>query len=202
MKEYSNRDKMRQEVKVIRDPEIIEIALEETRRKILSLLSVNNMTVSQIVDILEKDQSTIYRHIEKLLGADLIYVAGERKKSHIPEKVYARTAGVFILSPDLEEKKESHVHLEFRKQQAENLAKIFYGMGIMKGFSEEAGENLLKFIERSENQIAPFLEKIPSDISLSPQGAWRLKTILILYAIMHDKNFHDETIQFFEDNFV
>ncbi|MCX8174176.1 MAG: transcriptional regulator [Thermoplasmata archaeon] len=194
--------KMRQEVKVIRDPEIIEIALEETRRKILSLLSVSNMTVSQLVDILEKDQSTVYRHIEKLLAAELIYVAGERKKSHIPEKVYARTAGVFILSPDLEEKKDSHVHLQFRKQQVENLGKIFYGMGILKGYNEEVGENLLRFIERSEIQIAPLLEKIPSDVSLSPQGAWRLKTILILYAIMHDRNFHEEAMKFFDQNFV
>ncbi|MEM3444579.1 MAG: ArsR family transcriptional regulator [Thermoplasmata archaeon] len=193
---------MRQEVKVIRDPQTIEVALEETRRKILSLLSVSNMTVSQLVDILEKDQSTIYRHIEKLLSAGLIYVAGERKKSHIPEKVYARTASVFILSPDLEERKDSHIHLEFRRHQAENLAKIFYGMGIAKSYDKKMGENLLRFIERSEIQIAPLLEKIPPDISISPQGAWRLKTILILYSIMHDKNFHEETMKFFEENFV
>lgn len=187
---------------MIRDPQTIEVALEETRRKILSLLSVSNMTVSQLVDILEKDQSTIYRHIEKLLSAGLIYVAGERKKSHIPEKVYARTASVFILSPDLEERKDSHIHLEFRRHQAENLAKIFYGMGIAKSYDKKMGENLLRFIERSEIQIAPLLEKIPPDISISPQGAWRLKTILILYSIMHDKNFHEETMKFFEENFV
>lgn len=193
---------MQQEIKVIRDPEIIEIALEENRRKILSLLSVSSMTVSQLVDILEKDQSTIYRHIEKLLSAGLIYVAGERKRSHIPEKVYARTAGVFILSPDLEEKKESHVHLEFRKQQVSSLAKIFYGMGILKILNTEVEEELHKFIERSEAHIAPLLEKIPSDISLSPQGAWRLKTILMLYAATHDKNFYEEARRFFDQNFI
>jgi DNA-binding transcriptional ArsR family regulator len=193
---------MKQEVKVVRNPEVIEIGLEETRRKILSLLAVSDMTVSQIVEILGKDQSTIYRHIEKLLDADYIYVVGERKRAHIPEKIYGRTASVFILSPDLEDKKESTILYEFRKHQAEVLAKVFYGCGIGKSDGEDTQKAIIEIIDEMEARIAPVLEKIPSEISLSPQDAWRLKTMLILYSIMHDRELHDRVMQFFKDIFV
>ncbi|MGB9636386.1 MAG: ArsR/SmtB family transcription factor [Thermoplasmata archaeon] len=193
---------MRQEIKVIREPEVIEIALEETRRKILSLLSVSDMTVSQLVDILEKDQSTVYRHIEKMLEAGLVYVVGERKRRHIPEKIYGRTASVFILSPDLEDKRESSYLIEFEREQAERLAKIFYGMGVLKKTGEEVENSILEFLDSVEKHIAPYLARMPSEISLSPQGAWRLKTILVLYCAMHEKEFHDKLMNFFDENFV
>ncbi|MEF8834924.1 MAG: helix-turn-helix domain-containing protein, partial [Candidatus Thermoplasmatota archaeon] len=58
------------------------------------------MTISQVAEALEKDQSTVYRHIKKLEEAGFIEVKGERKEHHIPEKIYGRTADVFLMTPE------------------------------------------------------------------------------------------------------
>lgn len=47
-------------VKVITDPEVIKLMLEDTRRKILQLLRNREMTISQLSEILGKTPQTIY----------------------------------------------------------------------------------------------------------------------------------------------
>lgn len=91
---------MSPEIKVFEDSENLKVGLESTRKQILDLFRVKNMTISQVAEALEKDQSTVYRHIKKLEEAGFIEVKGERKEHHIPEKIYGRTADVFLMTPE------------------------------------------------------------------------------------------------------
>ncbi len=65
---------MTKKVRVIADPEVIKLMLEDTRRKILQLLRNKEMTISQLSEILGKTPQTIYHHIEKLKDAGLVEV--------------------------------------------------------------------------------------------------------------------------------
>lgn len=94
---------MKKDVKVIKDIDAIKVGVEKTRSKIVALLKIKDMTISQLAEALERDQSTIYRHIKKLEEYDFLEVTGERKLHHIPEKLYGRTAAVFLFSPFIDE---------------------------------------------------------------------------------------------------
>ena len=120
------------EIKFLDDPEVIKIAIDPTRRKILELLRLNNLTVAQIVNILEKDQSTIYRHVEKLVKAGIIEQSGERKEHHIPEKIYSRTAKIFFLAPGIGALSKEDVLVKHRKRCMKNLPGYLRKWDILK----------------------------------------------------------------------
>jgi DNA-binding transcriptional ArsR family regulator len=69
----------KKDVMVLTDPDVVKIATEATRRQILSLLRVNDLSISQIAQILGKDQSTVYRHIKKLEKYGLIKIVGKNR---------------------------------------------------------------------------------------------------------------------------
>jgi len=85
-------------VKVITDPEVIKLMLEDTRRKILALLRNREMTISQLSEILGKTPQTIYHHIEKLKEAGLVEVKRTEMKGNLVEKYYGRTADAFYIN--------------------------------------------------------------------------------------------------------
>ncbi|MDV3103856.1 winged helix-turn-helix domain-containing protein [Thermococcus waiotapuensis] len=85
-------------VKVITDPEVIKLMLEDTRRKILQLLRNREMTISQLSEILGKTPQTVYHHIEKLKEAGLIEVKRTEMKGNLVEKYYGRTADAFYIN--------------------------------------------------------------------------------------------------------
>ncbi|MFA4719965.1 winged helix-turn-helix domain-containing protein [Pyrococcus kukulkanii] len=89
---------MSKRVKVITDPEVIKVMLEDTRRKILQLLRNKEMTISQLSEILGKTPQTIYHHIEKLKEAGLVEVKRTEMKGNLVEKYYGRTADVFYIN--------------------------------------------------------------------------------------------------------
>ncbi|WP_456396520.1 winged helix-turn-helix domain-containing protein [Thermococcus sp.] len=89
---------MTKKVKVIADPEVIKLMLEDTRRKILQLLRNKEMTISQLSEILGKTPQTIYHHIEKLKEAGLVEVKRTEMKGNLVEKYYGRTADAFYIN--------------------------------------------------------------------------------------------------------
>ncbi len=92
------------EIEIVSDPDVIKLITEETRSKILRLLRFRDMTISELSSILNKDISTIFRHIKKLEKAGLVSVTGERKIHNIPEKVYGRTIKTLFLAPEAYER--------------------------------------------------------------------------------------------------
>jgi len=87
-----------QTVKTISDPDAFQLLADETRRKIIYLLRVKEMTVSQIAEQMHLTTQAIYHHIRKLKDADMVEVAKEERIGHFIETYYRTTAEIFHLS--------------------------------------------------------------------------------------------------------
>jgi len=80
----------------IRDPEDFQLLGDETRRKIIYLLRVKEMTVAQIASELDITPQAVYHHIRKLKKAKMLEVSREERVAHLIESYYRATAEAFI----------------------------------------------------------------------------------------------------------
>jgi DNA-binding transcriptional ArsR family regulator len=117
----------KKDVMVLSDPEVVKVATETTRRNILALLRVNDLSISQLAEMLGKDQSTVYRHVKKLEKYGLIKVVGERKVHHIPEAVYGRVAKAYIIMPEIEKNMKNSV-MYYKRATARNAINAIKAM--------------------------------------------------------------------------
>jgi len=87
-------------MKVIRDPEAFQLLADETRRKIIFLLRVKEMTVGQLAEELNLTPQAVYHHVKKLVKGDMLEVAREERccSGHMIESYYRATADSFSLS--------------------------------------------------------------------------------------------------------
>ena len=108
-------------VEVINNPEAFQLLADETRRKILYLLRVKEMTVSQIAEDLDCTPQAIYHHIKKLLKGELVEVSREERLGHLIESYYRATAEMFTLH----EGKASAQALRDKKLSEEQIATVF-----------------------------------------------------------------------------
>jgi DNA-binding transcriptional ArsR family regulator len=83
---------------VIREPEAYQLLADETRRKILYLLRVKEMNVTQLAEDLGVTSQAVYHHIRKLLQGNMVEVVKEKRTGHLIESYYRATAEDFILS--------------------------------------------------------------------------------------------------------
>jgi len=83
---------------VIREPEAFQLLADETRRKILYLLRVKDMTVNQLAAELGVTSQAVYHHTRKLLKGKMIEVTKEERVGHLIESYYRATAEDFLLS--------------------------------------------------------------------------------------------------------
>jgi DNA-binding transcriptional ArsR family regulator len=83
---------------VIREPEAYQLLADETRRKILYLLRVKEMNVTQLAEELGITSQAVYHHIRKLLNGNMVEVVKEERTGHLIESYYRATAEDFILS--------------------------------------------------------------------------------------------------------
>lgn len=167
------------EIKIIDDPEVIKLVTDETRRAILELLRVNNLSVSQMTSILEKDQSTVYRHVEKLLKAGLIEQAGEKKEHHIPEKVYGRTAKIFFLAPGMDAVPGKDILLEQWEKTSHTVAGILRQMGY-EGIDDELVRDAFLEVEKV---VSMKIRDLKPNANLNFYTFWKLQTAIIMLEI-------------------
>lgn len=171
------------DLKVVRDPQAVKTAIEDTRSNILSLLRVNDMTISQLAESLDKDQSTIYRHIKKLEEYGYLETVGEKKTHHIPEKLWGRTASVFLLNPSsIDTGQPSEMMVEWEREKAARILDLLDIMGYDIGEEDEL-EDLVEelseiFIDLKEKVTKP-IEDAEDDI-----GEISFPTLLRLELIM------------------
>lgn len=85
-------------VKQITNPEAFQLLADETRRKIMFLLRVKEMTVSQIAAELNVTPQAIYHHIKKLQKGEIVEVVREERIDHLIESYYRTTAETFSFS--------------------------------------------------------------------------------------------------------
>ncbi|WP_456369043.1 ArsR family transcriptional regulator [Thermococcus sp.] len=144
-------------VKVITDPEVIKLILEDTRRKILALLRNREMTISQLSEILGKTPQTIYHHIEKLKEAGLVEVKRTEMKGNLVEKYYGRTADAFYINLYLGDEELRY----FARSKLKTKLDIFKALGYKFKESEllDVMDKLLKKENEYKTEISKEMEK-------------------------------------------
>ena len=85
-------------VMVMKDPEAFQLLADETRRKIIFLLRVKEMNVTQIASQLNLTPQAVYHHINKLEKAGMVEVTREERVGHLIESHYMSTAEAFIFN--------------------------------------------------------------------------------------------------------
>lgn len=177
-------------IEIVTDPKSIKVGIEETRRKILAFLRLKPMTVSELAQAIGKDQSTIYRHIEKLADFHYIKVSGERKTHHIPEKVYARTANTFLLSPDKNVlSQEVPLLKKFREEKAENLAKA---LKEMEPASDANVAEIVEIISFIYDKTAEWVQELKQKgIDLPMRDLSLFQTLVVIKKYRTDAEFRD-----------
>jgi len=137
------------EVLIITEAEKVKVLSEETRFRILQLLRERPMTINELSEILGKDRTTIYRHVKMLESAGLV----EELEVQGNERVYARTARLFLIKaePDesIEEFRQAYLQVEARK-----LVEVL----------EKAG-----FRIRDKNALEKFAKEVLNEIELNSQ---------------------------------
>jgi len=109
-------------VKTIKDPKAFELLADGTRRNIIYLLRVKEMTVSQIAADMGLTAQAIYHHIRKMKAAGMVDVAREERVGHFIETYYRSAAETFMFSHGEAGKKQTEE--EMTKQALEGLAKL------------------------------------------------------------------------------
>lgn len=84
--------------KAIKDPAAFRLLADDTRRKIVYLLRVKEMNVSQLACELNLTPQAVYHHVKKLLKGGLVEVTREKRCGHLIESYYRATAEMFSMS--------------------------------------------------------------------------------------------------------
>jgi DNA-binding transcriptional ArsR family regulator len=121
---------------VIKDPEAFELLADETRRKIIYLLRVKDMTVSQVAEELGITSQAVYHHMRKLLKGKMIEVVKEERIGHLIESYYRATADDFLLSHG----KVRSQTLHDRELAEEQITRVLNGLNKL-GFNLEFDKN-------------------------------------------------------------
>ena len=126
-------------LKIINDPEAFQLLGDETRRKIVFLLRVKEMTVSQISAELNVTPQAVYHHIKKLQTAEMIEVTREERVGHLIESYYRTTAEVFICSVG-----NASSNPEFAREQMKNVLNALQRLGFNLKYDED---NISKLVD-------------------------------------------------------
>ncbi len=189
---------MRDEIRVISDPEVLHISLEPTRSEILCILSEQDMTVVELSDRLDKHPTTVYRHIKKLEDKDFVRVSGVKWKRHSEEYVYGRTAKLFI--PDcsfINGNGKSKLRLVWSKNQVKRLLDCLEKIGY---------DNNVIGIEDNIYQLFSDLDQIYTDKvknvldggdDLTLLELLAIKRVLLVLSIAHDKEIKEKVESIF-----
>ncbi|MDI3476031.1 MAG: hypothetical protein PWQ79_1806 [Thermococcaceae archaeon] len=161
-------------VKVITDPEVIKLMLEDTRRKILQLLRNKEMTISQLSEILGKTPQTIYHHIEKLKEAGLVEVRRTEMKGNLVEKYYGRTADAFYINLYLGDEELRY----FARSRLKTKLDVFKALGYT--FDDE---ELLDVMDKLLQKEHEFKTKISKDIEKKESSLKEFSNEDIIHAI-------------------
>ncbi len=126
-------------VKTISDPEAFKLFADETRRKIVFLLRVKEMTVSQIAEELDITPQTVYHHIRKLIKGGMVEVAREVRVDHLIESYYRSTAEAFEFTVG----RSSHGE-KARKEQVEGALTALKKIGFKIQYDEKTVAQIAK----------------------------------------------------------
>jgi DNA-binding transcriptional ArsR family regulator len=135
-------------VKMIKDPDSFKLLGDETRRKIVFLLRVKEMTVSQIAAELNLTPQAVYHHIKKLRKGGMVEVSREERVDHLIESYYQATAETFFCSVG-----KTPRSAEVAKDQVNTILKALKEMGYKIQYNEKAVTKLVDIQMHSKEHL-------------------------------------------------
>ena len=85
-------------MQIITDPEVGKLLADETRRRILNILSHEEMSATDLAKKLDKNHSSIVHHLNTLLDAGLIEVTRQEQVRNMIQPYYKAVAEDFHVS--------------------------------------------------------------------------------------------------------
>lgn len=163
------------EVIIITEPERVRVLSDDTRFKILQLLRQRPMTIKELSDALERDRTTIYRHIKILEKAGLV----EELDNLGNERVYSRTARLFLIKADPDESIEKF-RQAYLQVEADKLVQILEKAGFRIQDRMRLVELAKQVLDEIERRSQPILKKVSqAEIELSEVELFHLLNMLV-----------------------
>lgn len=191
---------MTKDIKVIKEPSRIKIGIEDTRSKILDILKEEELTIKKIAERLDKDASTIYRHIKKLEDADFVKKVEDDGETNR----YSRTAHTIFLDLnylDFDEKLDVILdwHPDFELDDLVKMDKL----GYKNDRSEELFEEIQSFFTELDNKLkekgCEIDEKIQNNDTMLLMRTKLLAYILFCFQDDYCKENYNRIFSKFED---
>ena len=85
---------------------------DRTRRRMLLLLRENELSAKEIAERLVMTPQNVYHHLKKLINAELVVEANERRSGHLIESYYTATADTFVYREDEISENDTHRFIE------------------------------------------------------------------------------------------
>jgi len=163
------------EVLIITEPETVKVLSEETRFKILQLLRMRPMTINELSEALGRERTTVYRHIKTLEKAGLV----EELESHGNERVYSRSARIFLIKADPDESVEQF-RQAYLQVEAERLVQILEKAGFRVKDRAELIRLAKQVLDEIEIRSQPVLKRISqAEIELTEVELFHLLNMLV-----------------------
>ena len=89
---------MRSDVRIITDPKVAKLFADETRRRILRVLSHHELSATDLAKRLEKNHSSIVHHLNMLLDASLIEITRSEQVRNMIQPYYRSISREFHVS--------------------------------------------------------------------------------------------------------
>ena len=126
-------------IKVIKDPEAFQLLANETRKKMVTLLRVKEMTVSQLAQELNITPQAVYHHIKKLQKGDLVEVVREERQRHLIKSYYRATAECFVCTVGT-----PSMSTELAEEQANTVLNALGKLGFNLEYDEDDVSQLIE----------------------------------------------------------
>ena len=165
------------DVIIITESAKVKILSDNTRFKILELLRERPMTINELTAVLRKDRTTIYRHIKSLEKAGFV----EEVDQEGNEKIYARTARLFLIKADPDESVEQF-RREYLQVEAEKLVQILEKVGVRIKDRNGLVALTREVLNEIEVNAQPIIKKISkAEIDLSEIELFHLLNMLVFF---------------------
>ncbi|MGM0404541.1 MAG: ArsR family transcriptional regulator [Thermoplasmatota archaeon] len=183
---------MKEDVELVHDSERIKILLEDTRKNILNLLKVEDMSISQLAEGLDKDRSTIYRHVKKLEDYGYVELKGERIVNNVPGMVYGRTAVLFLPCPKSMEPGDPILEsFSWDEESTYNILDCLKLLGYDFDLTEDLARDISNIFTKIDNNIIDIFRETDL-VEMDHLEALRLKFLIILIEFSNNEKLRDD----------
>ena len=183
---------MKEDVELVHDSERIKILLEDTRKNILNLLKIEDMSISQLAEGLDKDRSTIYRHVKKLEDYGYVELKGERIVNNVPGMVYGRTAKLFLHCPKSMEPGDPILEsFSWDEKNTYNILDCLKLLGYDVDLTDDLARDTSNIFTKIDNKIIDIFRETDL-VEMDHLEALRLKFLIILIEFSSNEKLRDD----------